>query len=164
MGKMGINLTGLVWQAINFGLLVVLLYFLLFKRIARMLDERRARIQKGMEDAEDAARKAAQAQAEFDERIKQAKQEAQQILAQVTVTGEKLREEARAQARQEAQALIERAHEEIDRERRQVVTELRTQVADLVLLMTQKVLKQTLDEQAQRRLIQDFLVEMDELK
>jgi len=164
MERLGVNITGLIWQAINFGLLVALLYFLLFKRVIRMLDERRARIQKSMEDAEIAARKAAEAQAEFDRRIEQAKQEAQQILAQATATGQQLREDILAQAREEAQALIEKARQEIARERQQAMAELQARVVDLALLMTRKVVKQTLDEQTHRRLIQDFLAETGEWK
>ena len=63
MEKLGINLGFLVSQIINFTLLAVLLYVLLYKPILRMLDNRKARIRKQMEDAEQAAKKAAEWQA-----------------------------------------------------------------------------------------------------
>ena len=66
MDKLGINLGYLVSQIVNFTLLAVLLYFVAYKPILRMLDERSARIKKGLEDAETASRRAAEMEQEFD--------------------------------------------------------------------------------------------------
>jgi F-type H+-transporting ATPase subunit b len=160
---LGINLGYLVSQIVNFTLLAVLLYVVAYKPILRMLDERRSRIEQGMKDAESAARKAADAQAEFERRMGEARHEAQNAIAQATIQAEKVREEILAQARSEAQQLIERAKEETRLERDQAMAELQAQVADLSILISRKVLGQVVDEPSQRRLIGDFLKQTDKL-
>jgi F-type H+-transporting ATPase subunit b len=161
---LGINLGFLVSQIVNFTLLVLLLYFVAYKPILRMIDERSARIKKGMEDAEEAARKAAQAEQEFEHRVAEARKESQEIIAQATQVSEQARQEILELARTEAQQLIAKAREEIGRERQQAMSELRQQVADLSVLMTERVLGDMLDESAQRRLIADFIAQAEELK
>ncbi|MFN2220029.1 MAG: hypothetical protein ACK2UA_15585, partial [Anaerolineae bacterium] len=66
MEALGINLGYLISQIINFGLLAVLLYFVAYKPILRMIDERSARIKQGLDDAEQASRRAAEMEKEFE--------------------------------------------------------------------------------------------------
>jgi F-type H+-transporting ATPase subunit b len=161
---LGINLGYMLSQIVNFTLLAVLLYFVAYKPILRMLDERSARIKKGLEDAEIASKRAAEMEQEFERSIAEARREGQEIIAQATQMSEKARQEILDRAREEAQAQIQKAREEISRERDQAMAELRQQVADLSLMISEKVLGATLDEQRQRQLIAEFLQETEELK
>jgi F-type H+-transporting ATPase subunit b len=161
---LGINLGYLISQIVNFTLLAVLLYFVAYKPILRMLDERSARIKKGLEDAERASRRAAEIEQEFEQRMTEARKEGQEIIAQATQMSEKARQEILETAREESRAQIEKAKEEIARERELAMAELRQQVADLSLTITEKVIGETLDEERQRRLIADFLKQTEELK
>jgi F-type H+-transporting ATPase subunit b len=164
LDALGINLGYLISQIVNFTLLAVLLYFVAYKPVLRMLDERSARIKKGLEDAEEAARKAAEMEQEFEARMVDARKEGQEIIAQATQMSEKARQDILDKARQEAQAQIEKAKEEIGREREQAMSELRQQVADLSLTISEKVIGETLDQEGQRRLIAEFLDETEELE
>ena len=164
MEALGINLGLLVSQIFNFALLAVLLYFVAYKPILRMLDERSARIKKGLEDAEEASRRAAEIEQEFDQRMALARKEGQEIIAQATQMSEKARQDILEKAREEAQVQIEKAKDEIARERELAMADLRQQVAELSLSISEKVIGETLDEQSQRRLIADFLEQTEELK
>jgi F-type H+-transporting ATPase subunit b len=161
---LGINLGYLVSQIVNFTLLAVLLYFVAYKPILRMLDERSARIKRGLEDAEVASRRAAEMEQEFEQRMAEARKEGQEIIAQSTQMSEKARQEILETAREEASGLIEKAKDEIARERDMAMAELRQQVADLSLSISEKVIGESLDEQRQRQLIADFLEQTEELK
>ncbi|MEJ2207932.1 MAG: F0F1 ATP synthase subunit B [Anaerolineae bacterium] len=163
LDALGINLGYLISQIVNFTLLAVLLYFVAYKPVLRMLDERSARIQKGLEDAEVASRRAAEMEQEYEQRMTEARREGQEIIAQATQMSEKARQDILAQARDEARAQVERAREEIARERDQAMAELRQQVADLSLTISEKVLAETLDEERQRRLIAQFLEQAEEI-
>jgi F-type H+-transporting ATPase subunit b len=156
---LGINLGYLVSQIINFTILAVLLYRVAYKPVLGMMDERRSRIEKGMKDAEDAAKKAAEAQEEFERVVAEARREAQNTISQATAQGEKAKEEILAQARNEAQALVEKAKDEIRLERQQLLSELQDEVTDLSIALTEKVIGKVVDEQVQRELIHDFLQE-----
>ena len=164
MEALGINLGYLISQIVNFTLLAVLLYFVAYKPILRMLDERSARIKQGLEDAEHASRRAAEMEQEFEQRLAEARKEGQEIIAQATQMSEKARQEILATAREEARAQVDKAKEEISRERELAMSELRQQVADLSLSISEKVIGEALDQQRQRDLIADFLEQTEELK
>ncbi len=164
MKELGLNFESLLWQLIAFGLLVFLLYKLLYRPVLKMLDERAERIRQGMEDAAKAREMAAKAQEEFEKRILEARKEGQEIVAQATKMSEKLRQEILEQARAEAERLIQKERERMTQEREQAMAELQAQVADLSVLVAQKVIGASLDESAQHKLIEDLLSEMGDLK
>ena len=164
MDALGINLGYLVSQIFNFTLLAVLLYFVAYKPVMRMLDDRSERIKKGLEDAEAASRRAAEMEQEFELRIGEARREGQEIIAQATQMSETARQEILEKSRQEARAQIDKAKEEIERERDLAMAELRQQVAELSLTISEKVIGQALDEQQQRKLIAEFLDQTEELE
>ena len=164
MEALGINLGYLISQIVNFALLAVLLYFVAYKPILRMLDERSARIKKGLEDAELASQRASAMEQEFEKRMVEARKEGQEIIAQATQMSERARQDILEKAREESRAQIEKAREEISRERELAMAELRQQVADLSLVISEKVIGATLDDQRQRQLIAEFLEQTEELK
>ena len=164
MEALGINLGYLISQIVNFTLLALLLYFVAYKPVLRMLDERSARINKGIQDAEQASRRAAEMEQEFERQMAEARREGQEIVAQATQASERAGQEILERAREESRAQIERAKEEIARERDLAMADLRRQVAELSLTISEKVLGETLDEQSQRRLIAEFLEQTEELK
>lgn len=164
MEALGINLGYLISQIVNFTLLAILLYVVAYKPVLRMLDDRSARIMKGLEDAEEASRRAAQMEQEFEQRMVEARREGQEIIAQSTQMSEKARQEILATARQESRAEIDKAKDEIAREREMAMAELRQQVADLSLTISEKVIGEALDEQGQRRLIEEFLQQTEGLQ
>jgi F-type H+-transporting ATPase subunit b len=164
MEKLGLNVTMLFWQIVAFGILVLLLRRFLYTPIMTMLEERRRRIEQGMKDAQMAAEKAAAAQAEFERQIAESKKEGQVILAQANEMSAKLREDILAAAREESRQMIEKAKTEIAVERKQAMADLEKQVADLAITVSQTVLRESLDDATQRRLINDFLTKTGGLK
>jgi F-type H+-transporting ATPase subunit b len=156
---LGINLNGLIAQIVNFSLLFILLYMVAYKPVLRMLDERSQRIQQSVEQAEEIKRRLAQAQQDYERQIEQARKEGQTIIAQASQAADRLREESIRQAKEEAQKLVEKAKSEIDYERRRAMAELRDDVANIAVLAAGKVINRSLDPEAHRQLIQDFLKE-----
>jgi F-type H+-transporting ATPase subunit b len=163
LDKLGINVTWLLAQVVNFGLLLFLLWMIAYKPVLKMMNERKQKIQESLEYAENVKKQAAEQQKEFEQRIAEARREAQAAAALAAQAGEKEREAILAQAREEARKLIEQAKEQIEYERKQMLAELRQEVVQLSLLAAQKAVSQTLDEQAHRRLIADFLAQTDAL-
>lgn len=164
MEALGINLGYLISQIVNFTLLALLLYFVAYKPVLRMLDERSARINKGIQDAEQASRRAAEMEQEFERQMADARREGQEIVAQATQASERAGQEILERAREESRTQIERAREEIARERDLAMADLRRQVAELSLTISEKILGETLDEQSQHRLIAEFMEQTEELK
>jgi F-type H+-transporting ATPase subunit b len=164
LAELGISWQGLLGQIINFVLLLGLLYFIGYKPIRKMLDERSTKIKEGIDQAELAKEAAARAEEEVQRRLDEARKEGQLILAQASEIGERLKVEAREEARREAEALIARARAEIGMERDEAIDKLRQEFADLAILAAEKVIKETLDKERHRRLIQEVLEESSTLR
>ena len=75
---------------------------------------------------------------------------------------EQLRADLSAQARAEAETLLQRARDQIQREKRLAVQEIRTQVADLAVEAAGKIVRSSLTPEAQKGLVQDFIKELPE--
>ena len=76
----GVDLPKLIFQVVNFLLLLYLLNRFLFKPVLKLLDERESRIKKGLEDAEAAAKDRELAKAEREAALDEARKEAQAMV------------------------------------------------------------------------------------
>ena len=155
-----VNLVGLIFQVINFLLLLYLLNRFLFKPLLARMDERGEKIRKGLEDAEVAARDRELARAEREAAVSEARKEAADMLARANKIAEDTRKEILDDARSEAEKVSARAREEIVAERDRAITEIRSQVADLALMAAGKLVQREMDGPTQRRLVEEFLAEV----
>ena len=162
--SLGINLPLLVVFIINFIILFVLLRIFLYKPVLKMLDERAKRTKEGMELAEATKREYEQAKGEVQKQIENGRQEAQAIIAQTLQTGERLKEESRAEATKQAQVMIDRTRAELESERDKIVDGLRKEFVDIAISAAEKVIKETLDKEKHRRLIEETLQQSTVLK
>jgi len=150
----------LAFQIINFLILLYLLNRFLFKPVLARLDERSARISKGLEDAETAARDRELARAEREAAVSEARKEAATMIANANKIATDTRNEILAEARAEAEKVSARAREEINAEKERAMAELRGQVADLALAAAGKLVRSEMDGATQRRLVDEFLAEV----
>ena len=162
--SLGINLPLLVVFIINFIVLLVLLRLFLFKPVLKMLDERAQRTKEGMELAEATKKEYEQAKGEVQKQIEKGRQEAQAIIAQAMQVGERLKEESRQEAAKQAQTIIDRTRTELEVERDKIVKDLRQEFVDISIAAAEKVIKETLDREKHRKLIEETLQESVTLK
>lgn len=156
----GVDVFKLGFQILNFVLLLYLLRRFAYRPVLGMLDERRRRISKGLEDAEAAERDRTLASAEREAAVAEARKEAQAMIARATKIAEDSRAEIMAEAKAEADKLIERAREEIAGEKEKALAELRGHVAELALAAAGKLVGSEMSSATQRRLVDDFLAEV----
>jgi F-type H+-transporting ATPase subunit b len=156
----GVDLPKLIFQVINFLLLLYLLNRFLFKSVLKLLDERQAKIKKGLEDAETAARDRELARAEREAAVEEARTEAQAMIARANKIAEDSRTEILAEAKAQAEKLTEKARAEIVAEKEKAMAEIRSQVADLALDAAAKLVGAQMDGPTQRRLVDRFLADV----
>jgi F-type H+-transporting ATPase subunit b len=162
--SLGVNLPLLVVFVINFIVLFILLRLFLYKPVLKMLDERAKRTKEGMELAEAAKKEFEQAKGEVQKQIEKGRQEAQAIIAQALQTGERLKEESREEATKQAQAIVDRTRAELESEREKIAQDLRREFVDIAVLAAEKVIKETLDKEKHRKLIEEILQQSTVLK
>ena len=155
--SLGVNLPLLVVFTVNFIILFVLLRLFLYKPVLKMLDERSKRTREAMELAESTKHEYEQARSEVQKQIEKGRQEAQAIIAQATQVGERLKEESRQEAAKQAQLIVERTRAELTSERDKIVEDLRREFVDIAILAAEKVIKETLDRERHRKLIEETL-------
>ena len=162
----GISALGIDWQSllvylVNFGVLLVILYLVGYKRILRVLDQRSSRIRESLEEVDRVRRESQERQVEMERTLDEGRRESQRLLAQAQEMAERYRQEQAERARQEAQAMLERAQQEIQRERDAAIEEVRRQFAVLAVTAAERIVRRNLDEAVHRELIDEVLQESD---
>lgn len=163
LGRIGINGPWLLSQIVNFVFLLVILRIALYQPVLNMLAERKKRIQDGLEEAERVRREAQAAEDEYQKKVAEARRQAQEAVAQANRAAEQAREKVLAEAREEAKRIIAEAQRTAEEERRQAILRARDEVADLAILAARRVIGDTLDEPRQRRLVAEFLDNLEEV-
>ncbi len=162
--SLGINLPLLVVFIVNFIVLLVLLRLFLYKPVMKVLDERAQRTKEAMDLAEATKKEYEQAKGEVQKQIEKGRHEAQAIITQAMQVGERLKEESRQEAAKQTQVMIDRARSELETERDKIVGDLRREFVDISIAAAEKVIKETLDKEKHRKLIEDTLQESVTLK
>jgi F-type H+-transporting ATPase subunit b len=156
LAPLGINLTFLISQIVNFLVLLLILRAWAWKPIRRMLEQRRERIAQGLEDARVAAEARANAEKEAQGLLGQAQVEANQKIREAAERAEQVGREIRAVAEKDAAATREAAAAEAEQARAAALGELRGQVAALAIAAAQKLIGESLDDRRQRHLVEEF--------
>jgi F-type H+-transporting ATPase subunit b len=156
---LSINFFWVIVAALNFIVFLALMWRFAFDPIANILAERKARIEQGLADAEQARRDRDAGMAERDRLIAEARREASAFIAAAQKSAEDLRTADIAATRAELDRLRERAAADIAAEHDRALADLRAQVADLALAAAGKVVGETMTDARQRRLVEDFIAE-----
>jgi F-type H+-transporting ATPase subunit b len=151
----------MIWTLIAFGITFLILQRLAFPRIAEALDRRRVMIEESIAQAERAKREADELLEEYRKRLRQAREQAEEIVGRSRKAAETLVEETKGEARRYREELMENTRRDIEAETRRALDEIRKEVADLTVIATEKVTRKTLDSEDHRRLIQEALQEVD---
>jgi F-type H+-transporting ATPase subunit b len=161
---LGISVPTLITQIVTFIILLVLLRFVAYKPIMRMLDERSRRVKESMEQAEALKAQSAKGEEELKKQLEAASREGQERIARAVRAGEEVKQKAQEDAKKEAESLITRARAEIKKERDDAVSEVRREFADLTVLAAGKVIEKSLDKKEHRELIDKVLEESSTFK
>ena len=154
-----INLFQVLLAATNFVVFLAIIWTFAFKPVQRMLAERKERIEEGLRDAEQARKDRESAEAERLAAIQDARREANDILARAQKVADESRERDLAATREELERLRTRATADIESEKQRAIGELRAEVADLALQAASRVVGESMTDDRQRRLVEQFLAE-----
>ncbi len=156
MDALGINIGYLGMQIVLFVILFLVLRGYLYNPLIKVMEERKAKIAKGLEDARQAAIARDNADAEAKKILDDARAEAAKIRADASVQADEQASSILAKAGEDAKAVVANAAEEAEAERNRILADMRSQVAAIALAAANKVVGASLDESRQRALIDDF--------
>jgi F-type H+-transporting ATPase subunit b len=151
-------------QILGFLLMVWILRRYAWGPVIGMLEARREKIAGEFKEGERLKAEAMGLKARYDAELKTIDAQARQRITEAVAEGQKVAGEIRTQAQAEAAARLERAADEILREREKAKEVLKHQVIDLSLRTAEKILRQKLDDPAQRKLAGEFIDEVGALR
>jgi F-type H+-transporting ATPase subunit b len=151
----------MVWTLVVFTATMLLLRKFAFPAIRDALDRRQKAIEEAIEGAERTRKEADALLAEYRERLKEARSQAEEIVTRARRVAEEQEHEAIEEARQRREQLLEQTKRDIELETRRAIAEIRDEVTNLTILATEKVTRKTLTSDDQRRLVEEALEELD---
>src|SRR4051795_3616572 len=155
------NVGLMIWTVLAFLVAAWVLRKYAWPQIANALDKRQRAIEESIDTAERTRSEAQQLLDEYRARLREARAQADDIVARARKAGEQHERETLEQARARREELLEQTRRDIQAETRRAIQEIRGEVADLTVLATEKVTRRTLTEEDQRRLVDEALAELD---
>ncbi|MGA9857002.1 MAG: F0F1 ATP synthase subunit B [Solirubrobacteraceae bacterium] len=155
------NVGLMIWTLLLFALSMYFLAKVAFPRISEALEKRQHAIENSIDESERIRAEAHQVLLEYQERLKEAREQADEIVARARRAAETHERDAHEQAKIQREQLMEQTRRDIETETRRAIQEIRSEVADLTVMATEKVTRKTLTEEDQQRLVQEALSELD---
>jgi len=154
------ELNEIIWGGAAFLILLVVMVKKGFPAVKGAMDARAERIQADLDAAETAKSDAQAIQADYEARLADAKGEAARLFEEARTTADQLKVDLTSRAEADVVEMRERATADIEASRQQAIADLRAEVAGIALGAAERVVQSSLDEDAQRRLIDQYIDEV----
>jgi len=150
-----------IWTILTFLVLVGLLTKFAWRPLLLALESRQQKIQQALDDAEKAKQELERLNQESAQIIRQARVEADQIVAMSRSDAERLREEMRQKARAEADGIVKSAERQIQLETARAIQQIRHEAADLSVAIASKLIQRNLTKEDNEKLIDEALKQVE---
>lgn len=151
--KFGLDPRLLLWQVINFAILLFIIHRFLYKPLLAMLEKRTATIEKSLDEARKIEEMSKKSRDEYQDIVTNAKKEAMTIIDAARETAEKQRELAVEKTKQDIAQVVAQAKVQLQQERATVLKEAKDKFAELVIRTTQAVLGDVSDREIDHELV-----------
>jgi F-type H+-transporting ATPase subunit b len=148
------------WSIVVFVILAVLLWKFALKPINNIISRREKQIREKIDDADRRNREARRYLEEQKDSIEDSRAEAKKIIDESRDEAKKIREEIEKKAHDRARSMIEEAMEEIEREKKRSIGEVRDEIVEIALDASKKVVSASLSKEDHKRLIEESIKEL----
>ena len=161
---LGVNPWTALFALANFLFLFFMLRKFLFKPVMKMIDDRQKEIDDLYKDAEDAKKDAQAKQQEYDRKLSAAQQTSEQLVREAVARGQSREAEILRQATAQASAMMDKAADDIAREKKKAVNDAKDEISVIALSIAGKVVGRELNDADHARLVDGFIEELGEDK
>ena len=147
----------LVWGSLAFLIVFLLMWKFAFPSVKKAMDARTDRIRDSLSTAEQAKTDAQNVLEEYQRQLADARNESNRIIEEARQTAEALRRDLTARAEADAAEIRNRATADIEAAKDRAMEELRSQLTQLTLQLTELVVKRNIDRDANSRLVDDYI-------
>ena len=159
-----LNLGLIVTQIIGFLLALWILKAFAWKPLLKMLDQRKQKIAGDIGEAEKIKGDAARLLDDYHAKLREIDNEARARIQEAMVEGSRIAAEVKEQAREESRQILARSREELARDVAKARVQLRDDVIGMAIRAAEKIITTRLNEAEQKRLLDDFLKEIDKVE
>lgn len=149
-----IELNLLIAQAVNFAIVLFVLYRFAYKPILKALNSRTKKIEKGLQDSEEAAKKLEEITEKEKEVLNKARKESQAIIKTAQDNAAREAAEIASAAQNQAQKMLSDAKIQLEQEKGKIISEAKSEIADLVVSAAEKIIGEKIDVQKDKELIE----------
>jgi F-type H+-transporting ATPase subunit b len=160
---MSIDLTTIIATLLNTLILFLVLKHFLFDKVNKVVDERQKEIQDSYDRAEEAEKNAQKLEADYNEKIGQAKQEGAEIIRDATKKAQARADEIIDEARVEAKGIRTNAENEIEREKKIAVNAIKDEISQTAFSAAAAVVEKDLTSEDNEKLIEKFIDNVGEV-
>ena len=150
----------IIWRTMNFVVLAGALIFLLKKPIGQALAARRQGIKDQLDDLERQKQEAEQQLSEYQQKLNQLEQEVEKIVAEYVKDGEAMKAKIIEEAKASAEKLQDQAKKNIEQEFDKARKGLKAEMAHQAVAMAEELIKKSIDDEDQKRIISEYLTKV----
>jgi F-type H+-transporting ATPase subunit b len=162
--SLGLDLSLIITQIIGFIIALWILKAFAWKPLLKMLEDRKSKIAGDIRSAENLKQDAAKVLESYQARLRDIENEARQKIQEAVSEGSRIATEIKEQARDDSRQILARSREELVRDVAKARVQLRNEMVDMAVKAAEKVISTKLDENEQRRLLEEFLKGVDKAK
>jgi len=160
---MGLEIGQIVTQIIGFLLALWILKKFAWKPLLKIMEQRRQKIASEFEGIDEQKGEMEKLVSDYEAKLKDIDNLARAKILEAASEGQKMASEIKENARKEAKDFLDRAKERLQREVDMAKVQLRDDLVEMTLRVTEKILKEKLDQEKDKRLIADFIDEVEKI-
>ena len=147
----------IIWQLLIFVILLFILKKIAWKPLLSSLHSREQSIRDSIDQAEKLQKDALDLIEQNKRNMSEANAQSMKIINDAKEISGKMRDELMQKAQEDSRKLIEQAKSEIKQEKESAMSELRNEVSDLAIKSAEKIMRESLDENKQKKIVNDFI-------
>ena len=161
---MNLEFGQVITQIIGFLIALFILKKFAWKPFLGILEERRFRIRSEFDKLDEEKKSLNKLTSEFEDKLKDIEGLARQKIMEAAKEGQEMANQIKENARKEGLEIMNRSKEEIQREVEKAKVQLKNDMVNLSLQAAQKIIQEKLDQEKDRKLIQDFIEKLEKIE
>ncbi|MDD5477777.1 MAG: F0F1 ATP synthase subunit B [Candidatus Omnitrophica bacterium] len=151
-------------QILSFFLLLFLLKHFAWKKILGLLDQRREKISSELGEIENSKLEIAKLKSDYEAKISLIADQAQAKIKEAIEEGKEINSQMRKKAYEEAQDIITDARNQVKYEVSKVQEQLKDKIVDIALGAAKSVIQERLTEDGDRKIVENFIKEIEKVE
>lgn len=155
--SLGINASLFAFQLLNFAIVVAIVWFLILRPLTKKMEERKKIIDDSLDKAKEVETNLILSEQKFQEKIDEAKAEANRIMEKTFAESERAKEEMKGRAKKEIELLVDQAKKNIQTEKEETIAEIKKETVDIVIAAVEKILEEKINPETDKKIIENAL-------